>query len=123
MAHSRTEEIGFLNETISYMQDTDNAAALSARGYNVGPVITRLQGALDKIGPAVTEQTKREVALREQTKIVEGLVDPAYLDASGAIDGMAGSVGKTTPAGKKILAIRSKIRRGPQGDSPKKPQS
>jgi len=107
---------------ISYMQDSDNAAALAAKGYNVGPVITRLQGALTLINPAMTEHTKREAALQEQTKIVEGLLGPAYTDASGAVDGMAGAHGKTSPAGKKVLDIRSKIRQGPQGPGKKPAQ-
>mgnify|MGYP001606608985 CR=1 FL=1 len=44
----------------------------------------------------------------------EVVIQAPYLDASGMVDAIAGFYGKTTPAGKNILALRANIRRGPE---------
>ena len=106
-----TEKIGIVTNTISYMQDADNQAALKAKNFDVAPHITRLTAELGTINTLKPVQQKAEVAHINATSNLNKASYGAYNDASGVIDAMAGLLGKGTPAAKKLQAIRSKVRK------------
>jgi hypothetical protein len=106
-----TEKIGIVNNTISYMQDADNQAALKAKNFDVAPHITRLQAELGSVNTLAPVQKKMEVAHIKATSDLNDASYGAYNDASGVIDAMAGLLGKGTPAAKKLQSIRSKVRK------------
>src|ERR1035438_10488773 len=89
-----TEKVGIINQTIGYMQDTDNKAALA--------------GELGTVTSLAPIQKKNEVAHIKATSDLQNATYAAYNDASGLIDAMAGVLGKGTPAAKKLQSIRSK---------------
>lgn len=97
-----TEKIGIVNNTISYMQDADNQAALKAKNFDVAPHITRLTAELGSVNTLAPVQKKMEVAHIKATSDLNDASYGAYNDASGVIDAMAGLLGKGTPAAKKL---------------------
>jgi hypothetical protein len=106
-----TEKIGIVTQTISYMQDPDNQAALKGKSFDVAPHITRLQGELGTVNTLAPVQKKAEVAHINATSSLQNASYSAYNDASGVIDAMIGLLGKGTPAAKKLQNIRSKVRK------------
>jgi hypothetical protein len=109
--HTFTEKLGIVTQTISYMQDADNQAALTAKNFDPAPHITRLQAELDQTNKLAPVQKTAEVAHIKATSDLQGASYTAYNDASGVIDAMAGLLGKGTPAAKKLQNIRSKVRK------------
>jgi hypothetical protein len=118
--HTFTEKLGIVTQTISYMQDADNQAALKAKNFDVAPHITRLQGELGTVNTLAPVQKKTEVAHIQATSDLQTASYGAYNDASGVIDAMAGLLGKGTPAAKKLQNIRSKVRKH-SADNPPTP--
>lgn len=105
-----TEKIGIVTQTISYMQDADNQAALKAKNFDVLPHIARLQAELGSVNTIAPVQKKAEVAHIKATSDLQAASYAAYNDASGVIDAMAGLLGKGTTEAKKLQDIRSKVR-------------
>ncbi len=116
--HTLTEKIGIVTQTISYMQDTDNQAALKAKDFDVAPHITRLTAELASVNTLAPVQKKNEVIHIKSTSDLQGASYTAYNDASGVIDAMAGMLGKGTVAAKKLQTIRSKVRNHSSDNSP-----
>lgn len=112
MGYTYTETTGLITNVIAHLAKTENATALTAKDYNVAGNKTRLEQRLTALTAANAEQERLKVALREATTLVEQLTGEGYMDASGMVDTIAGAYGKTTPAGKNVLKIRSDIRRG-----------
>lgn len=116
--HTFTEKLGIVNELVSYMQNTDNQSALTAKNFDVAPHIARLQGELK----TVTEQSPKQKALEVQhikaTSDLQTATYALYNDASGMIDAMIGLLGKGTPAAQKLQAIRSKVRKHSSNNDP-----
>ncbi len=108
--HTLTEKIGIVNEVVSYMQNTDNAAALAAKNFTPAPHIARLQGKLKSVGDLSVEQKKLQVQAINQTAQVQAAAYDVYNDASGTIDAMIGLLGKGTTEAQKLQTIRSKVR-------------
>jgi len=106
-----TEKLGIVTQTISYMQDADNQAALKAKNFDVAPHITRLTAELGSVNTLAPVQKKTEVAHIKATSDLQNASYNTYNDASGVIDAMAGLLGKGTPAAKKLQNIRSKVRK------------
>ena len=84
------------------------------------PQIASLQAAIDSMSALNAEQEQMKSALKAKTAEVETATDSADSSASSLIDAIAGLLGKTTPDGKRVLEIRSTIRRGPNngGEAP-----
>lgn len=116
--HTFTEKVGIINQTISYMQDADNKAALAAKNFDVTAHIARLQGELGAVNTLAPIQKKNEVAHMKATSDLQNATYGAYNDASGLIDAMGGLLGKGTPAAKKLQDIRSKVRKHSDTNSP-----
>jgi hypothetical protein len=108
--HTFTEKIGIVTQTVSYMQDADNQAALKAKDFDVTPHIARLTAELGSVNTISPVQKKAELAHIKATSDLQNASYTAYNDASGVIDAMAGMLGKGTPAAKKLQNIRSKVR-------------
>jgi len=108
--HTLTEKIGIVNEVVSYMQNTDNTAALAGKNFDVAPHITRLLGKLKSVGDLSGEQKKMQVQAMNQTVQAQAAAYDAYNDASGTIDAMIGLLGKGTNEARKLQTIRSKVR-------------
>ena len=121
MARTYTETVGMMTNYIAYLKDAQNAAALTARGLDVPTTITRLQNQLDLFSQINADQEQLKTAQVEKTKDLVAAVAAADMDTSGMIDAAAGLLGKNTPAGKSVLAIRSDIRSGPNQPSPPTP--
>jgi hypothetical protein len=108
--HTITEKIGIVNEAITYMQNTDNAAALTAKNFDVTPHIARLQDKLKNMGVLSVAQKQLEVQAKNATAATQAATYDAYNDASGTIDAMMGLLGKGTNEAQKLQSIRSKVR-------------
>lgn len=84
-----------------------NAATLTAAGVNIEVIVAAMEGkkdvALQKRG--VQEQLMMDA--EDATKQYDAACNETYNLASSACDTFAGAVGKTTPLGKRILAVRS----------------
>jgi len=113
-----TEKIGIVTQTISYMQDADNQAALKAKNFDVLPHIARLQAELGTVNTLAPIQKKNEVAHIKATSDLNTASYGAYNDASGVIDAMAGLLGKGTTEAKKLQDIRSKVRKHSAANPP-----
>ena len=122
MAQTFTETVGMLNLVIGHLDNAGNAAALTAKGMDVAATKTRLTNAKNNLVSLDAEQEALKVALPNKTKELETATDASYMDASGMVDAIAGFYGKTTTAGKNVLALRANIRRGPD-DPPVTPPS
>ena len=116
--HTFTEKIGIINQTLGYMQDGDNKAALAAKNFDVTAHITRLGGELDSVTTLAPIQKKNKVTHIKSTSDLQNATYTAYNDASGLIDAMAGVLGKGTPAARKLQAIRSKTRKHNENNDP-----
>jgi hypothetical protein len=116
--HTFTEKLGIVNQTIGYMQDADNKAALAAKNFDVTAHITRLTGELGTVTTLAPIQKKNEVAHIKATSDLQNAAYAAYNDASGLIDAMGGLLGKGTPAAKKLQDIRSKTRKHNAANDP-----
>jgi hypothetical protein len=116
--HTFTEKLGIVTQTVSYMQDADNKAALAAKNFDVAPHIARLQGELGSVNTLAPIQKKNEVAHIKATSDLQNATYGAYNDASGLIDAMGGLLGKGTTAAKKLQDIRSKVRKHSNTNSP-----
>ena len=113
MARTYTETVGMITSFIAYLNDAQNVAALTAKGLDVPATKTRLQNKLDLFNQLNVDQEQLKVAQVDKTKELVAEVAAADMDTSGMIDAAAGLLGKTTTAGKSVLAIRSDIRSGP----------
>ena len=113
-----TEKIGIVTQTISYMQDADNQAALTGKNFDVLPHIARLTAELKSVNTLAPVQQKTEVAHMKATSDLNDASYGAYNDASGVIDAMMGLLGKGTTAAKKLQNIRSKVRKHSNSNPP-----
>ena len=109
--HTLPEKIGITNELISYMQNSDNQTALTAKNFDPGPHITRLQGKLTNFTQLSAEQKELDVQKQNKTAEVQAAGYDIYNDASGVIDAMMGLLGKGTTAANKLQTIRSRVRK------------
>lgn len=116
--HTIPEKIGIINETISYMQNTDNATALTAKNFDVAPHVTRLQDKLKNFGDLSVAQKKLEVDAKNATAATQAAAYDAYNDTSGTIDAMMGLLGKGTNEAQKLQTIRSKVRQHTTSNPP-----
>jgi hypothetical protein len=119
--HTTTEKIGIVNEVVSYMQNPDNQAALTAKNFDTTPHIARLQGKIKSYGDQSILQKNLDVQKQKQTVAVQTAAADTYTDASGTIDAMMGLLGKNTTEAKKLQAIRSKVRRHNDANPPTPP--
>jgi len=113
-----TEKIGIVTQTIGYMQDPDNQAALKAKNFDTAPHIARLTAELGTVNSLKPVQKKAEVAHINATSDLNNASYSVYNDASGVIDAMAGLLGKGTPEAKKLQNIRSKVRQHSASNPP-----
>ena len=116
--HTFTEKVGIVNEVISYMQNTDNQAALTAKNFNPAPHIARLQGELKTVTDQAPKQKALEVQHIKATADLQDATYTAYNDASGVMDAMMGLLGKGTTEAGKLQTIRSRVRRHDNASSP-----
>ncbi len=113
MARSYTETVGMINNVIAHLSNADNAAKLTQQGFAVAARKERMTQELATITQANAEQEKRKVAAKQQTELLDEVLENGYNDASGAIDSIADAYGKGSDAARNVLRIRSAIRRGP----------
>jgi hypothetical protein len=118
MAHTHTENVGLISETIAYLKETNNQTALKAKNFDPAPHVLRLQGKLDGIMQVKAQQEQAKVALNHQTQTLNQSMSDGYTDASGVIDAMMGLLGKNSSEARHLHTLRSKIRRGTNGDAP-----
>jgi hypothetical protein len=116
--HTKTEKVGIISEVISYMQNSDNQSALTAKNFDTAPHITRLQGELKTVTDLAPKQKALEVQHIQMTTDLQNASYTAYNDASGVIDAMMGLLGKGTAAANKLQTIRSRVRRHDDSSSP-----
>jgi hypothetical protein len=116
--HTFTEKVGIVNEVISYMQNADNQAALTAKNFDPAPHIARLQNELKTVADQAPKQKALEVQHIQATAALQDATYTAYNDASGVMDAMVGLLGKGTTAAGKLQTIRSRVRRHDTANSP-----
>ena len=116
--HTFTEKVGIVNQVVSYMQNADNQAALTAKNFDVTPHIARLQGEINTVTDLAPKQKALEVQHIEMTTALQNASYTAYNDASGVMDAMMGLLGKGTTAANKLQTIRSRVRRHDDTSSP-----
>lgn len=113
MQYTYTETVGIINGVIAYLENADNAAALTAKEYPVAARITELKALRDDIAETNAQQEALKVQLKNKTASLEGKLNSGWERTSGEIDAIAGTIGKNSPAGKNVTKIRSDVRRGP----------
>ena len=116
--HTLPEKIGIVNELVSYMQNTDNAAALTAKNFDPAPHVARLQGKLKTLGDLSSQQKLLEVQKQNKTAEAQAAGNDVYNDASGTLDAMMGLLGKNSTEARKLQAIRSRVRKHNDANSP-----
>lgn len=87
----------------------DNSATLTANGTVPATLQTRLTAISDDLGgkKGIRDKAKSDLAVAQQNFVKSGADN--YDAFSNLIDAAAGGVGKKTPAGKRILAIRAHL--------------
>ena len=88
--HTFTEKVGIVNQVLSYMQNADNQAALTAKNFDVTPHIARLQGEINTVTDLAPKQKALEVQHIQMTSDLQNASYTAYNDASGVMDAMMG---------------------------------
>ena len=116
--HTFTEKLGIVNEVISYMQNSDNQAALTAKNFDVTAHIARLQGELKTVTDQAPKQKALEVQHIKATSDLQTATYTAYNDASGVIDAMIGLLGKGSTPAQKLQTIRSRVRKHSSANAP-----
>lgn len=119
MAMTQTEVLGFNTKVIAAINE--NGAACQAGSLDVSSWAAEQAALAKSAGDEDALQEKMKLALRAQTTKTENAFKAVYDKGSTRLDAMAGAVGKTTPLGKSLLALRSDVRRGPEGEKPSPP--
>lgn len=105
---------GAFNDFIGFVKDSDNAALLTAKGLNPATVQANLEGMEGDLdaNKIARDKKKTELATAQQAFVDSGAAN--YSGFSSTIDSVAGTLGKSTPAGQQVLAIRSHLNAAPQ---------
>jgi hypothetical protein len=92
----------------------NNAAALTAKGVTPATITTGLTGIRDDLSGKknVRDQKKTDLKVAQQAFADSAAAD--YSTFSGAVDTVAGALGKTTPAGLQALDFRKHLNAAPQ---------
>jgi|GEM_PF-4581228 len=93
---------------------TDNAATLTSNGQTPATLQAKLKTISDDLGgkKGIRDKVKTDLAIAQQA-FVKSASDN-YAAFSDLIDAAAGGVGKKTPAGNRILAIRVHLNATPR---------
>jgi hypothetical protein len=105
---------GVLNDFIAFVQDTDNAAALTAAGTNPTTVQTNLTNVQSDLDGKKQARDKQKTMLKTTQDAFAGSASANYTAFSNAVDAVSGALGKTTPAGQQVLGYRKKLNAAPQ---------
>jgi hypothetical protein len=98
---------------------TENKTDLIAAKYDPTDRIASTDADGQDLGTAKTQAKTAQLAADQKATDAEALKQSYYTDLSSFCDTMAGALGKTTPKGKAILAIRANLK----GTGPKKPKT
>ena len=96
---------------------TDNAATLTASGLTPATLQATLKTMSDDLGSkkGIRDQARTNQSVAQDAFVASGSAN--YDTFSNLIDTAAGGVGKKTPAGKRILAIRAHLKAPPRRNS------
>jgi len=87
----------------------DNAAALTANGTNPATVQASVTAIQTELGTAKAVRDKAKTALTNGQNAFANVGSGNYDKFSSIIDSVAGALGKKTPEGKRVLAIRKRL--------------
>jgi hypothetical protein len=87
----------------------DNAATLTANGTIPATVQTAVTAIQDELGTAKAVRDKAKTALTNGQAAFAYVASANYDKFSTIIDNVAGGLGKKTPEGKRVLAIRKHL--------------
>jgi len=98
---------------IEYLEE--NSKKLEKRGLNVAYWIARLRALVDAVKAADVRQEALKAELKAATASLNAADREAYVAASGAIDAAVGAWGKSSPEGRVLARMRSKLHRPRSG--------
>jgi len=87
----------------------DNAATLTANGTNPATVQASVTAIQTELGTAKAVRDKAKTALTNGQNAFANVGSGNYDKFSSIIDSVAGALGKKTPEGKRVLAIRKRL--------------
>ena len=87
----------------------DNAATLTANGTTPATVQTAVTAIQTELGTAKAARDKAKTALTNSQAAYGNVATVNYDKFSTIIDNVAGALGKKTPEGKRVLAIRKHL--------------
>jgi hypothetical protein len=101
------EFLGSLDNTVQFIDD--NKTVLTAKGVATDTVKAGVKALRDGHFAKRTERDKKKTELQLAQKDYADSGTNNYRDFSDYVDLLAGAVGKSTPAGKKMLGYRQNV--------------
>jgi len=104
-----TGRVGLEERMIEHLEK--NAKELERRGLNVAFWIARLRALVEVVKAADARQEALKAELKASTATLKAVDREAYVAASSAIDAAVGTWGKSSPDGRVLARMRSKLHR------------
>ena len=120
MGRTYTEQVGMIQSVVDAANHPEVHSRLTATGLGVDPLVTRLAQNLARVTALNNEQESSRVQWKEKTAELARLLKETDLQASGLLDTMCGTLGKSSIQALNLRKIRSRIRvpRLPQTEQP-----